>query len=258
MKDKFIIQYALIAVSVVFIQGCFDPPEFPVEPKVSANNVSYASYDGPDSLILTFNFEDGDGDIGLGSEETQPPYHRRNFIIDSSEPPRFVSLRGEDYTLPFYAINEFDETRTLWSESDDRPAYNCLNYEPFDSLAVQYDDSTAFISDTLYVVKNEFNKNIYVSFYRKVLGEYSPITDKEFAGNQECPDTFDSRFPIFDNRNIGRALSGTISYAMISVGFETIFRNDSIMIEFYIYDRALNRSNIARTEDFVLADIQKN
>lgn len=266
MMSKFTIVFFLIMGSGFLFQGCFDPPEFPLEPKISYKSIEYSSQEGPDSLILTFNFEDGDGDIGLSSDETFPPYHNRNFIIDSSNPPRFVTFDGTDYTLPFRSVNLFDTTRTFFSDQDNRPDYNCLNYEYFDSLALSYiyldpttanRDSIIFLSDTLYVVANEFNKNIYVDMYRKSLGEYTNI-NLEFSRNQQCPETFNARFPIFDNRNIGRALSGSITYAMISSGFETVFRNDSIMIEFYIYDRDLNRSNIARTPDFILSDITKN
>ena len=37
-----------------------------------------------DSLILTINFTDGNGDLGLSNEEIYFPYHPYNAIIDEN------------------------------------------------------------------------------------------------------------------------------------------------------------------------------
>jgi hypothetical protein len=248
------VHYLLIFVVFLGLSGCFDPPEFPNTPRIEFSRIEFVETDFSDSLTLTFYFEDGDGDIGLRSSETTPPFHSKEYILDSDF--RFVTFRGDDFKTPFYAVNLFDGEPQLYSQEDDRPPYNCLNYQ-FDSLAVSYGDSTAIIEDTLYVVANEFNKNLYIEIYRKIRGEYININD-EFPDDASCTETFSARFPIFDEQNLGEPLSGEISYSMISAGFGPIFRNDSIMVEFYIYDRALNKSNVVRSPDFVLADITRD
>ena len=63
---------------------------------------------------------------------------------------------------------------------------------------------------------------------------------------------------VFDQENIGKSLKGDVSFAMLSQGFQQTFRNDSIKMRFYIYDRHLNKSNIAETPDFVLINITRN
>lgn len=261
MRSKFIVQILLLVIVSTLFNGCFDPPEFQDEPIISFNDVTYISREGSDSLILTFDFQDGDGDIGLRNDNDEnpdkfPPFHDRNYIIDNSNPARFVTFSGSDYEFPWYMINEYDNDPVFFSDTDNRPDYNCRNFQ-YDSLPVTYGDSLAIIVDTLYVVENEFNKNLYVTFYRKIQGQYRNINE-ELSNSPQCQDFFNARFPIFDEDNLGRALSGSISYAMISTGFEATFRNDSIMIEFYIYDRALNKSNVVRSPDFLLADVTKN
>ena len=73
--------YFLLAL--IGLVSCFDPPEFADEPFIAYDNIRFRPVDGAsDSLILSFRFEDGDGDIGLGSEELFPPYHASDFIID--------------------------------------------------------------------------------------------------------------------------------------------------------------------------------
>lgn len=248
------VHYLLIFVVFLALSGCFDAPEFPTTPQIEFRGIEYVETEFSDSLALTFYFEDGDGDIGLRSNETTPPYHSKNYILDSDL--RFVTFRGEDYRPPFYSVNLFDGEPVFFSDEDTRPPYNCLNYQ-FDSLIINYGDSTALIEDTLYVTANEFNKNLHIELYRKIRGEYVNINE-EFPDDATCTETFSARFPVFADENLGKPLSGEISYSMISAGFGPIFRNDSIMVEFYIYDRALNKSNVVRSPDFVLADIARN
>ncbi|MCR9066929.1 MAG: hypothetical protein NXI00_23360, partial [Cytophagales bacterium] len=106
--------------------------------------------------------------------------------------------------------------------------------------------------DTVMVTENEFGKNIRIDLLRKVGGQYTLINDELF-------EDFDSRIPVFDRENLmqERALSGTINYAMQSQAFPIIFRNDTIKLRFFIYDRAQNKSNVDETPDFVLSDLPR-
>ena len=240
-----------LVLAFLGLAGCFDPPEFPDEPVIEFANVTYRVVDGAaDSLILSFRFEDGDGDIGLGADELFPPYHPFDAVIDSvnrikifnqDTSARAVTITEDSLALPLYTIDPFDEI-TLLAEEDIRPDYNCIDYSIFEQ-------------DTFYVVPNPFNKNIIIDILRKVNGQYVRIND-ELSGSTVCPEDFDARIPVFDSENFGRALSGTINYSLLSQGFDLVFRSDTIKLRFFIYDRSLNRSNTVESPDFVLSDIR--
>lgn len=267
--------FIILTVFLVF-SSCYDTPEFSPIPKISFKKIRFVDVDGfADSLILTFNFQDGDGDIGLRSREDGFPYHSFSHVIDAEG--RFVTLKSDSLLPPFrkivlnenlnelfiieddklYLPNPDPATTQQFSDTDDRPVtYNCEDYVLDSLLFISETDSFFTFADTFYIARNEFHKNIYVDFYRKLNGNYQLITDNEFSPNSACPEGFDSRFPVFNPRNIRdqNAISGTITYPMLSQGFKSIFRNDTIQIRFFIYDRALNKSETVRSRDFTLFD----
>lgn len=222
----------LLIVFALAVSSCFKAPEFPSEPIISFNNIVFSKGTDeiqPDSLILTINFQDGDGDLGLRSEgsDTRPPYHDLWYYTKSDG--TFVtladrSLPGFDTLLPPY---EF-------------PFY-CSNYNIIED-------------DTLYVERNEFHYNIMVKFFTKKNGVYSEF-DFETAFDPICGENFNGRYPLLNDPNRDRPLEGKLKYKMESVGFEFLFRQDTVMLEVYIFDRALNRSNTIQTPDFVLKNI---
>ncbi|MEM9325131.1 MAG: hypothetical protein AAGA85_05730 [Bacteroidota bacterium] len=242
----------MIWVIALGLVGCFDPPEFAEVPSIQYENIVFAlgpirNPDRPelgretDTLNLTFEFEDGDGDIGLNSNEDGPPYHSFNIVIDNRD--SVVTISDDAVEPPFFAVDPFGN-RTLISDTDIRPDFVC---EGLDWLVVGL--------DTIFIQANEFNKNIFVSFFRKIGGEYININAQ--LSPDPCQQSFDARIPIFDEANIGRSLSGSITYSMISTGFEPLFRLDTMRLEFFIYDRQLNKSNTVSTPDFVLPDITR-
>lgn len=58
-----------LVIAVVF-SGCIKPEEFPLEPNITYDKFSSSG----DSGKISFKFTDGDGDIGLGDDEINPPY----------------------------------------------------------------------------------------------------------------------------------------------------------------------------------------
>lgn len=51
--------------------GCMKTEKFPPEP-----HLEYLSFtNDPDEAIMKFNFTDGDGNVGLSSNDTSPPFH---------------------------------------------------------------------------------------------------------------------------------------------------------------------------------------
>jgi len=242
----------------VLAWACQPPPELPVIPKISYNRVDFYPVEtASDSIILQINFEDGDGDIGLYSTDDEYPYNPFNFIWDNKGD--YVFLGGDSYELPFYSVpigrDGFpDEEPKLFSETDTRQPFNCQQYEILQyTLAGQ----SQVLTDTFFIQKNVNNKNIYVDFFRKVDGSYEFLDWAYVFEREGCGFDFNSRFPVFDSDNIGKSLSGTLRYAMVSEGFEITLKQDTFKLRIYIKDRALHDSNVIETPDLTLNNISR-
>lgn len=240
-------QISVILITLLF-SGCFTPPEFSSIPNIEFNDLRYMSYAADrDSMILVFNFEDGDGDIGLGSEETYTPYHPVNYVVDSRD--SLVTYSDTSVVLPLFLADPRGAT-SFFSEEDNRPLYNCSNYQVLDYRGE---------SDTFYIQKNEYHNNLHIEFQRKRNNQYTRIDFASEFGNTSCDVVvFNGRIPIFDMDNLGRSLNGSISYAMLSAGFPIVLRQDTFRLKFYIYDRELNKSNEVLSPDLTLREVTVN
>ncbi len=69
MNQRVKISLFLIGLSVAMV-SCLKPESFPPEPVIEFKDFQRAG----DSAYLYVNFTDGDGDVGLTENETQPPY----------------------------------------------------------------------------------------------------------------------------------------------------------------------------------------
>lgn len=241
MSKKKVLFLFSLAAFLILMSGCFDPPEFSDVPEIKYKSIRFVEVEGAlDTLKLSFEFQDGNGDIGLDPADVLPPYHSLNEIRDSDDSLVFFG-NPQGVRPPLFEVNPFDRAeRQLFSETFNPPPYNIRDWFIREAFG-----------DTVMVTENEFGKNIRIDLLRKVGGQYTLINDEIF-------EDFDSRIPIFDRENLiqQRALSGTINYAMQSQAFPIIFRNDTIKLRFFIYDRAQNKSNVEETPDFVLSDIQ--
>lgn len=261
MKNR-LLQSLVLGLGVMgVVWACQPPDELPIIPKISYNRVEFFDEaTGSDSLILYINFEDGDGDIGLRGSEENYPYNKYNFIIDSSNPRKFVFIGGDNYTPPFYSA--FDENfnrlpqQTLFSETDIRRPYNCEQYEEVEYFPSQ--TATTAKIDTFLVARNPNNQNIFVDFYRKVNGNYEFLDWANVFSSNGCGGNFNARFPIFDTDNLGKSLSGTLRYSMLSAGFGIVLKKDTFKLKVYIKDRALHDSNVIESPDLTLDNITLN
>jgi hypothetical protein len=255
----------IVAITILSLEGCFDPPEYPIVPEISFADVRYVEVEGQDSLILTFNFRDGDGDFGIYNDEVEPPFHRFNYILDSSARFTYDNVIGEDVVIdatvrfveygdvglgfPYYEVSNYGTL--VGTYSDERillPNYSVCDYLAVPDL--EGDTSSQDVEDTLLIAQNPYLNNLDIKFLRKRKGQLEDITD--LLGSESCSPPFNTRIPVFDDDNIGRPLNGSVSYPMLSSGFKSTFLVDSIIIEFFIYDRALHKSNVVRSPAFTL------
>jgi len=240
--------YLLILVLFAFIscekdEGVSKIPSISyenIEFKKSINNITQ------DSLILTINFIDGDGNLGLSNDENNYPYHPYNAIIDQEF--NWVTLGSSTVTPPLY-VYEPNGTYYSFSNSDNRPSYNCEDYI-IDTV------STTSKLDTFFIQKNDFNKNIFIEFLKKENNDFKIIDWKRiFDEEYGCGIDFNSRFPPLNISNSSQLLSGKLRYGMVSYGFEMILKNDIFKLRVHIIDRELNKSNIIETPEVTLEEI---
>jgi len=226
----------VLLASVLFIAvSCYSPPEFPVVPAISFKSIIFKELDNlPDSLILSLEFQDGDGDLGLGTNELFEPYHDVWFFLKEDNTLLTYSDR---FTPPYDTLPRYEFP------------YTCLNYRT-NSEIEGYED------DTLYFQQNENHWNIIIEYFVKKNGVYTEF-EWEIAFPPQCSDSFNGRFPIMTDLS-GSPLEGVLRYGMTSSGFKILFRNDTLKLRVKIKDRALHDSNVFETPDFVLNDIEVN
>ncbi|PIY08015.1 MAG: hypothetical protein COZ18_14465 [Flexibacter sp. CG_4_10_14_3_um_filter_32_15] len=72
---------AVLFIGFFCLTGCFAEPDYPNTPQisfVSLENLQSQARANTDSVIITLFFQDGDGDLGLTSSDTLPPFSDRN------------------------------------------------------------------------------------------------------------------------------------------------------------------------------------
>ncbi len=228
---KEIINYSVLVILITIISwGCRDVPEYSNVPFIDYNNVFFKKGEITDSLTISIEFKDGDGNLGLDPDfDTRDPYNAIWYYLkNDGELLKYADRNTPPYdTLPPY---EFP--------------YNCTNYSVEEP-------------DTFYISQNINHYNMFVDFYVKKNGEFT-FFDWETWNPPNCGENYNGRFPILNETGQERPLEGTLKYSMTGVAFEVIFKNDTLKLEIQIQDRALNKSNIIQTEEFVLKDITIN
>lgn len=207
--------------SLLALSFCTRPPELPVIPSIEFEYVQFKEVEGPDSLIVSVFFQDGDGDLGLTSFDIYEPYQPYNVMTDQNGDTIF------------------------YGDLPDMPEYNPLDY-----VIIRDEDGNA--KDTVWVELNPNHYNIFIRFFEKKNGQYTEFDWRDPPYFQ----TFDGRFPllntkIIDNQLVIRPLEGSLRYGMTSSGWLFLFR-DSLKLEVQIQDRSLNKSNVVSSPDFTL------
>jgi hypothetical protein len=275
----------LFGVLVVVVSSCFDPPEYPNQPSIDFEGLEfYAEADAIDSLVLSINFKDGDGDLGLSSDDISFPYHPRNYFLENNG--QLISVPTiSPYTNipPIIYLNTGQTGKLATIRTLEKPEYaskmpeyiypfTCTTYI-YDSLYIEVGDEEIFdnsynITDTLRS-SNPSNKDLYQikeNFYTQKNPNYDNITVDFILSNNtelnwetitgtECGPSFDGRFPRLSDKD--GPLEGTLRYSMKSEGLAIILGSQSFKLRVTIKDRALNTSNTIETDFVTLEGIKK-
>ena len=72
----------LLVATGAAVSSCLSPPEYPVTPEIEFRGISIkrsvSNIATIDSVQVTVKFQDGDGDLGLNNNDTDPPFNRTN------------------------------------------------------------------------------------------------------------------------------------------------------------------------------------
>jgi hypothetical protein len=255
---KPITTYILSSGFFLLLAGCFEAPDFADTPKITFENVEFKQGSTDfDSLIISINYEDGDGDLGLDEDfDTDPRYIPGRFAL--FEDDSFVTIKDIGQPLP--GISSFTEVPGF-----ERP-YDCVNW-----VEVPFNNNS---KDTLLFIPNENTFNFFVKFLFRDKGADDSVPFEEFNWVTEvdpiaCGSPINGRFPVLRDLSESDApIEGLIRYSFISQGLVFLFEDKELKLEVSIQDRKLQRSNsvtITGNKDansdatgFTLAGIQVN
>jgi hypothetical protein len=220
-----VIKYPVFIFLISILGACISPPDnFPSVPEISFKDIRFVPTDGSDSLIVSVDFKDAEGDLGLNPTDINPPFQPVDYIRDNSGRLIVYSTRPPE-----------------------APSFNPIDWE------INPIVNNERVMDTVWVRQNPDHNNIFVRFFIKRNGVFQEFKweDPPFFT------TFNGRFPRIVNGVEEQPVEGSIEYAMMSFGWNSIFRNDTIRIEIEIQDRALNRSNMTASPEVTLNQIRK-
>jgi len=274
----------------VFLSACFNPPEFSVTPSIEFEGKQFVrgkSASDADTLIISLNFKDGDGDLGLEGTQIDSPFHANYFYLaDNGVKTRIITFPADIadesgvqsisiLDIPAGATGKLVNASTRKQTGDTSfPVYQdpftCTAYVRDSVYVLERDlgylDMSKLIRtintqpkiyvfrDTLYYETNPLHYNIDVEFLVKQADNSFQVYDikKELCNNGLSGDGFFGRFPVLsDSEN---PLEGVLTYKMNSAGFRFIFGSKRLKLRIRIRDRALHESNTITTDEFGLND----
>ena len=193
-KMKLIRPALLFTISAVGVSACVNEPEFSIVPSIQYEGLSFTETpEGDQTLVVSFSFKDGDGDVGLdGRTDFEKPYHAINFFANDNGTPYPLSSSYRTftgYTLAksgknpsgfFYELEhpgkQLGELLTLQSRSGGFP-----------SLPAYVDPYKCAANDESYLNRNGLPDTVYVDKdFRHLIKNKATIVDSLFQnGNSK-------------------------------------------------------------------------
>jgi|688.fasta_scaffold310430_2 hypothetical protein len=258
-----IVVSVLVFLVIVGLDGCFTAPTYPTSPRIQLledqDNFYFSkgqAAGGLDELVVSLNFQDGDGDLGLATNETDPKYKDQYFFFISSS-GQITSVENANQSNVNYKFKRQNPRYNL-------PAYSCDSWE----IVELQNNSNVTFTDTIYTELNPNRFNILIDYYIKNSTNPSDTSYTKFdifKRYQElslgCPDGTlgGGRFPILAS-DPGKVapLDGKLVYRIRSFGLDIIFNSNTTMkIRIRIQDRAFNLSNQVESRPFTLISIRR-
>lgn len=251
---------------MAMVGACLKQPEYSNVPEIAFQDMYLGSkVNRVDSLVLSFNFKDGDGDLGLDSnldsadityqsplygiyfEDGEVRYTPKN---DYTLPQLFQVSSGQIVNGLYYLT--WDTKKTV-PTADTLPDLNCTSWE----LLKELKDDKYIVKDTLYIKQNLNYSNIFLDVYVKQNDGTFSKYNVSYTFPNCSPYPFNGRFGNLTNdRGKNSPLEGTIHYSM-NVAWRLTFSFKTLKLKFYIQDRALHKSNVIETKEFTLASITR-
>ncbi|MBN8575346.1 MAG: hypothetical protein J0L66_00305 [Cytophagales bacterium] len=264
------IKYLLAMVILSLGAGsCFDPPEFPIEPRIEFENMIYKRVNNIDSLIFFITFTDGDGDLGLSNSDNSCTltsdinqicfegkvydlYQNAQGQYEIVETATTCNTPTVCYNNKFVILKP-DRTPIRYGDKRNNPVYaslpdfikpyNCINWE-------LERNNINVVTDTTFFRLNPNHYNFEIDFLIKQSNgqfvEFDFTKEFDFPG---CGLTFDGRFPILYKDKPGSPMEGRIRFAIGSAAMRALFSLKTLKFRIQIKDRALHKSNIIETPE---------
>jgi len=247
-------------MSMLLMNACFEAPDFPVTPVVTFKEVVFIQAIGVpgssgDTLKITFDYQDGDGDLGLNNTLlSQEKFRAELYPIKEGgfakfngnvETPYSIEDIGTPINLPQFGLSEIPPY--------EKP-FSCINWEEIPGAS-----STDPNIDTIFFLNNPNANNLFIKLYKK-----SGDSDfEEFVWLNEfpdgCIDPLNTRMPVLKVLEESAApINGTMTYSFGQVNLSETLKEGVWKIELYIQDRELNQSDITSSGEFTLAEIRGN
>lgn len=257
---------SLVIIFLSFIiSSCIDRPEFPVVPKIEFRNVYFVD-SNTDSLVVTLHFEDGDGDLGLRTDQSSFPYHQYNFYSVKDGEELHAKAARLNRPISIAEAIHFSDRRNVEGLDTLPPhtePFSCTRWIRGPAIGDLVNNDTVYVipslggipyPDTLYYNRNPFHNNIFIEFLlRDPQGNF-----EVFDWNQiGCGVSYNGRFPVMVDDDKEKAVEGTLTYKMEGKGLAFILDRKIIKLRIHIVDRALHKSNVVESQEFILSEITK-
>lgn len=234
---------ALFALAIQM--ACSDndgPVNISVSPEISFESIEFMDSKStmiPDTIAITIQFVDLDGDLGLGRHELDSPYHSvEYFYVENNQ---LITA----YDLSHPGLIKIGASDTL-------PPFNYCDYR------LHYDETTSDF-DTIYCKENIHNFNMINEVLIEENGEFQIMpADLIF---RTCFKGFNVRFPEIPSTITGTwqpapileiekngPHAGLLTYSIVSLMLKHMFTGKRIKLRIYIFDRALNKSNVVESD----------